>query len=66
MTLKIMDSRASAHSLPFYQSPAACGFTSPAADYLQDTLSLDEWLIQHPAATFFVQIQGDSNHGVCY
>ena len=50
-------------TLPFYQSPAACGFTSPAADYLQDTLSLDQLLIRHPAATFFARAQGRSMEG---
>ncbi len=49
--------------VPFYQSPAACGFTSPAADYLQDTLSLDQLLIRHPAATFFVRAKGNSMEG---
>ena len=48
---------------PFYQSPAACGFASPAADYLQDTLSLDQLLIRHPAATFFARAQGKSMTG---
>lgn len=49
--------------MPFYQSPAACGFPSPAADYLEDRLSLDQLLIQHPAATFFARAQGDSMTG---
>lgn len=49
--------------VPFYHSPAACGFTSPAADYLQDTLSLDQLLIRHPAATFFVRARGNSMEG---
>ena len=48
---------------PFYQSPASCGFPSPAADYLEDRLSLDQLLIQHPAATFFARAQGDSMQG---
>ncbi len=50
-------------TLPFYKSPAACGFTSPAADYLQETLSLDQLLIRHPAATFFARAQGRSMEG---
>ena len=53
----------SAVTFPFYQSPAACGFPSPAADYLEDRLSLDQLLIQHPAATFFARAQGDSMTG---
>jgi len=48
---------------PFYPSPAACGFVSPAADYLKDTLSLDQLLIHHPAATFFARAQGCSMEG---
>ena len=49
--------------LPFYQTPAACGFASPAADYLQETLSLDQLLIQHQAATFFARARGNSMEG---
>lgn len=55
--------RTNPEALPFYQSPAACGFTSPAADYLQETLSLDQLLIRHPAATFFARAQGRSMEG---
>lgn len=36
------------------------GFASPANDYLQKSLSLDELLIHRPAATFFVRASGDS------
>ena len=48
---------------PYYACPAACGFPSPAADYLEDRLSLDQLLIEHPAATFFARAQGDSMLG---
>ncbi len=48
---------------PYYQSPAACGFPSPAADYLEESLSLDQLLIEHPAATFFARAQGNSMIG---
>ena len=48
---------------PFYHTPAACGFASPAADYLQETLSLDQLLIRHPAATFFARAKGQSMEG---
>ncbi|WP_461538409.1 LexA family protein [Spongorhabdus nitratireducens] len=53
----------SAATYPFYQHPAACGFSSPAADYLEDSLSLDQLLIRHPAATFFARAQGKSMMG---
>lgn len=50
-------------TLPLYQAPAACGFPSPAADFQEDTLSLDQLLIQHPAATFFARASGSSMEG---
>lgn len=36
------------------------GFPSPAEEELADTLSLDEFLIQNPAATFLLKVSGDS------
>jgi DNA polymerase V len=36
------------------------GFPSPADDYVEKTLDLNEHLIRHPAATFFVRVSGDS------
>jgi DNA polymerase V len=51
-------------SLPLYGSRIAAGFPSPADDHLEDALDLNEHLIQHPAATFFVRVRGDSMTGV--
>jgi DNA polymerase V len=36
------------------------GFPSPAEDYIEKQLDLNELLIKHPAATFFVKVEGDS------
>lgn len=36
------------------------GFPSPARDHYERRLSLDEHIVQKPAATFFVRVQGDS------
>ena len=36
------------------------GFPSPAADYAEDRISLDKEIIQHPNATFFATMEGDS------
>jgi SOS regulatory protein LexA len=36
------------------------GFPSPAEEELVDTLSLDEFLIQRPEATFLLKVSGDS------
>ena len=49
--------------LPLYLSQVPAGFPSPAEDYVDRKLSLDEHLIQHPAATFFLRVQGDSMTG---
>jgi SOS-response transcriptional repressor LexA len=36
------------------------GFPSPAEEELVDTLSLDEFLVDHPEATFMLKVTGDS------
>jgi DNA polymerase V len=45
--------------LPLYLSRIKAGFPSPAEDYLDKKLDLNEYLIKHPASTFFVKVQGD-------
>lgn len=42
----------------------AAGFPSPAADYTEDGLDLNAYLIQHKAASFFFEVSGDSMIGV--
>ncbi|MCX7977650.1 MAG: translesion error-prone DNA polymerase V autoproteolytic subunit [Bdellovibrionaceae bacterium] len=49
--------------LPLFSSPASCGFPSPADEYIDTALDLNEHLIAHPAATFFVRAKGDSMIG---
>jgi len=41
----------------------AAGFPSPADDYIDQTLDLNEHLVAHPTATFFVRASGDSMLG---
>ncbi|MFA7598023.1 MAG: translesion error-prone DNA polymerase V autoproteolytic subunit [Candidatus Cloacimonas sp.] len=36
------------------------GFPSPAQDYIEGTLDLNEFLISHPASTYFVRVEGNS------
>ena len=45
---------------PLIGSEIQAGFPSPAQDYIEATLDLNEHLISHPAATFFVKVQGYS------
>jgi len=47
-------------SLSLYASRIPAGFPSPADDYLADRIDLNEHLIEHPSATFYVRVQGDS------
>lgn len=46
--------------LPLLLARVAAGFPSPADDFLDGRLDLNERLVRHPAATFFVQVEGDS------
>lgn len=46
--------------IPLFLSSVRAGFPSPADDFLEKPLDLNEHLIQHPAATFFVRVDGDS------
>lgn len=39
------------------------GFPSPAADYMETPIDLNEHIIQHPAATFFMRVEGESMTG---
>lgn len=48
---------------PLLVRPVPAGFPSPAADYYEERLSLDEHLIEHKEATFFVRVQGHSMTG---
>lgn len=47
-------------ALRLLQSRLACGFPSPADDYLESIESLHQLLVRHPAATFIGRAQGDS------
>lgn len=46
--------------LPLYSNPVSAGFPSPADDELEKELDLHAFLIQHPAATFFLRVKGNS------
>jgi DNA polymerase V len=53
-------SQVKGYQIPLYGSNVAAGFPSPADDYLEGTLDLNEHLIAHPSATFFVRSSGYS------
>lgn len=46
--------------LPFFTSSVPAGFPSPADDYIESSLDLNEYLIKHPSSTYFARAAGDS------
>lgn len=48
---------------PLFVESVKAGFPSPADDFIDKKMSLDEFLIKHPAATYFVRVEGDSMIG---
>lgn len=53
--------------LPLVEASVSAGFPSPAEDHVEKKLDLNDLLIQHPAATFFVRVEGESmiDAGIC-
>ena len=45
--------------LPFFDGLAA-GFPSPAMDYQHESLDLNEKFVNHPEASYFVRVRGES------
>ena len=54
------------NKIAFYNSSIPAGFPSPAEDHIDIPLDLNEHLIRHPAATFYVYAKGNSmqNSGI--
>jgi len=48
---------------PLYASQPAAGFPSPGDDMVEQPLDLNDLLVEHPTATFFVRVSGDSMEG---
>ncbi|QZY97563.1 SamA (plasmid) [Pantoea dispersa] len=53
--------------VPLYADPCAAGFPSPAQDYVEKELDLNELCIRRRASTFFVRASGNSMRdlGLC-
>lgn len=50
------------NAFPLFESVSA-GFPSPAADYADKKLDLNDLCIRNPSATFFIRVAGDSMQG---
>ncbi|MBP2170754.1 DNA polymerase V [Erwinia toletana] len=46
--------------LPLFIDRVPCGFPSPADDYVEQRIDLNKLMVQHPSATYFVRVSGDS------
>jgi len=69
MFLKLKDEIYKAHkgptlTLDLYSNPVSAGFPSPAEDHLDSSLDLNEYLIKHPSATFYIYAKGHSMNDV--
>ncbi|MCX7879442.1 MAG: translesion error-prone DNA polymerase V autoproteolytic subunit [Ignavibacteria bacterium] len=53
--------------IPIAGFSVPAGFPSPADEYLEPKLDLNQYLIKHPTATFFVRVKGNSmiGAGIC-
>ena len=49
--------------LPIDCVKVSAGFPSPAADYEERRLDINEYLIKNPVSTFFFPVEGDSMEG---
>ena len=48
---------------PLFSSVVQAGFPSPADDYLESYIDLNDVIVSNKAATFFVKVDGDSMFG---
>ena len=49
--------------LPLYLCRVPAGFPSPAGDYVESNIDLNEWLVGNKLATYIVRVEGDSMAG---
>jgi DNA polymerase V len=55
-----MPNLSTSYACLFCLVPVSAGYPSPADDYLDGALDLNQHLIKHPTATFFVRVAGAS------
>lgn len=48
---------------PLMGERVRAGFPSPAENYIEDQLDLNQYCVKNPPATFFVRVDGDSMTG---
>ena len=46
--------------IPLFSSTVAAGYPSPAEDHIEDTVDLNEYMVQRPDSTFMLRVEGES------
>lgn len=49
--------------IPLFQERIHAGFESPAADYEEERIDLNDYVTKYPAATFYARVVGDCMNG---
>jgi len=58
--LDSFDSATKRFRIPLLNDSVSAGFPSPADDYTEENIDLNEHLISNPFSTFFLRVKGDS------
>jgi len=58
--LDSFDSITKRFRIPLLNDSVSAGFPSPADDYTEENIDLNEHLISNPFSTFFLRVKGDS------
>ena len=60
LILDSFDSTTKTFKIPLLTDSVSAGFPSPADDYTEENIDLNEHLISNPFSTFFLRVKGDS------
>jgi DNA polymerase V len=60
LILDSFDSTTKTIKIPLLTDSVSAGFPSPADDYTEENIDLNEHLISNPFSTFFLRVKGDS------
>ena len=58
--MESFDSTNKKFKIPLLTDSVSAGFPSPADDYTEENIDLNEHLISNPFSTFFLRVKGDS------
>ena len=58
--MDFFDSNTKSFRTPLLADSVSAGFPSPADDYTEENIDLNEHLISNPFSTFFLRVKGDS------